>query len=838
MRPSLRWILPLAVVGSALGQEAAARRVMEARSSVTAGSSAWFESGFELVEAQLQFDVAAAVRTATELQAAARSSSLPDVADVAQAMVGLVRSVHQGPAAATPAAAGAAPASNATPASARHRARLHTARARSGRQADAPAEFLPEMFTALAAARAADDPALLHRAVWLLHGVLEPRAPQHDAELLREIGASATEPAVGAFAAWKALQEYWLASSGLTRAERLPRLDDIDRIADEVGDLRTRVHAGWDRVVVAMAGDEKDLAATALTALQPLAERLGDCRVLGVHFELAAELAIERGRPEEAAELLARAVAVAGGRGLPDREVQQAHLRLRLATNRSDAEAMAAEAQLLGRLRADEEARYRGFAPLLEHLLTGEREKLVLSQQRDRSAQTLRLVLVAGLAVCALVSAVLALLMFRSRRRLQQTHAALQGEVARGERELVVRRGLEQRLQQIERTQSLGLVAGGVAHDFNNLMVAVVGNADLLRADERDPQRARLLEAIVAAGERGSRLCVQLQGYAGNQVAKTERFDLRAQLRELVPVLEAAAGPSLRLSVAEGGEPIWLTGSATEVEQVLLNLLTNARDAKATQVRIDVSPCTMRDDDWRGLKVRGTLGNGAFACLEVEDDGEGMGDDVQERVFDPFFTTRFPGRGLGLAVVFGAVQRHRGAIVVDSACGRGTRFRVYLPLQAGAEVPAAVAPPAAMATATVAPMTVLVVDDEAPVRELLTGSLTRRGHRVVAIGNGRDLAFSLPGLDRSDRAIALVDLSMPGLDGRDVVRRLRELHPGLPIALMSGHAPDHLAEVARELGAAGCITKPFRPTELERMLDGLLAGSSPWVRPDSNSGAA
>ena len=824
-------------------QEVAARELLRVRAAQANGSAEWFETGFDLIEAQLRCDVAAAAKTAAELAEAARTTSLPDVPGIAHALHWLALAAHSGPdlAPLAPATVDAhAPRpTNALPATAsvRSRARYFTARARRAHYADAPAEFLPDMFTGIEAARASGDVQLLHRAAWTLHLVLEREASAYDTELLREIATTAADPAVAPFAAWRNLQLYWQVSSQFNRVERLRELDAIERRALDLGDLRTQVHVGWDRVVLEMAAEAKEDAAALLAGMLPLVERLGDRRMLGVTFELAAEVAIERDRGDEAAAFLVRATAVAGNRGYPDRDVQQAHLRLQLATARGDAAAIAAETLLLDRLRREEHGRYQGFSPLLEQLLAGERQHLALArdlaQEREQSARTLRTVLAVALTLLVASLALLTALTVRSRRRLQTAHDALQGEVRRSEGEVQARRTLEQRLRQLERSESLGIVAGGIAHDFNNLMVAVLGNAELLRADESDPHRSRMLEAIAAAGERGARLCSQLQAYAGNQSVRTANFDVAALVRGMAPVLEAAAGPSLQLSIRAEAEPLSLEGSVTEVEQALLNLLTNARDAKATSVRIAVSREVMRSEDWQQRHVRGEPASGTFACIEVDDDGEGMSPALLERIFDPFFTTRFPGRGLGLAVVFGALRRHHGAVTVESHPGHGTCFRLYLPLQAQ---PAFVLPrPEATPPAGpgIAPMTVLVIDDEVHVRDLVTSSLTRRGHRVLGVGDGRDLVTAMPGLDRAARAVVLVDLSMPGLDGRDVVRKLHELHRGLPIVLMSGHAEDHLAEVARELRVAGHIAKPFKPTELERVLDQALAGAAQQARSGS-----
>ena len=234
----------------------------------------------------------------------------------------------------------------------------------------------------------------------------------------------------------------------------------------------------------------------------------------------------------------------------------------------------------------------------------------------------------------------------------------------------------------------------------------------------------------------------------------------------------------------------------------------------------------MTTTDWQQGHVRGEPSNGPFACLEVADNGEGMDDALMERIFDPFFTTRFPGRGLGLAVVFGAVRRHHGAVTITSESGHGTRFRLYLPMQPQHGAAPVESVPEPTERQPIEAMTVLVVDDETHIRDLVRRSLERRGHRVLDIGDGRDLASVLPSLAASPRAIALVDLTMPGMDGRDVVRQLQQLHDRLPVVLMSGHAEDHLSETARELQVSGHVSKPFRSAELENALDAALSSSS------------
>lgn len=836
---------------SAPAQEQVAAQLLAAQKAAPVGCEAWFDLGFERVEVELACDVGAAVATARELVAAAAKGSA-DQQEVATALLALAVTMHDGPSAALRLRATSDQATHPSPyqrhelsanASPRLRARHQTAHARQAYYADVPSEFLPSMFAALAAARTSNDPGLLTRAGWALHLITESNAGTYDLELVREIAAVGDRPEAAPFRAWLLVNQYWRDAVSLTIDERIRRIEAAALRAEQIGDRRSQVLLGWDRAVVDMIADQQQAALAKLTAGYERTERLGDRRLVAVGYELAAEIHLDEDRLDEADTLLAKAAAASGDRGFTDRDVHQAHLRLRLATARKNDAAVARETQLLDRLRREETVRYRGFPTLLDQLLGDERHRVQLSRElaaeREQAASTRRAVLSWGLLASTVLLAGCTWFALRSRRRLQTAHASLQTEMERSQSEGAARRTLEQRLRQMERAESLGIVASGIAHDFNNLMVAVLGNAEILRGDDVDPERRRLLDAIRAAGERGARLCSELQAYAADRGRELAALDVARLVRELQPVLQAAAGPSVRTTIAvdEGAMP--LEGNATEIEQVLLNLVTNARDAKARTVKLRVSRTVRTEADWQLARVHGHPAAGAFVCVEVADDGEGMRPDVVERIFDPFFTTRFPGRGLGLAVVSGALRRHRGAATVDSAVGRGTTFRLYFPLQGATTTEPTVLLPAA-SLQTIAPMNVLVVDDEAHVRDVIALSLRRRGHSVLPIDDGAKVAGALRELGAAPRLCALVDLTMPGQDGRDVVRSLRSARPDVPVVLMSGHAPEHLQTIVRELGADGYVAKPFAPNDVEQALAKALADcghapTTPSVEPAKGS---
>lgn len=808
---------------SAAAQAVTAAAARERQAAATAGTPAWFEHGFEVVEAELWYDIASAVRTAAALVDRARAAPAADELLVADAMHRYAVAVRDGPALVPAAAlptddeprAVANPAQAMSPSLA---ARLHTARARFAWVADLPNEFLPSILRGLESARASGSAALRARAAWALHRVVETEAPTYDAELLRELDSLRDQPGFSAFVPWQRLNLYWLSSAEHTREERLDALAEIVAAANSIGDLRTRVYAEWDRAEIEMAVDTTMAEPVWQSALADC-ERLGSRWMVAVSLEQLADCALAGDRPDTAAEWLRKAAEVTVGRGLPDREVAQAHRRLRIASRRGDTAAVAAETSLLDGLRKDEVRRYRGYPTLREQLLSGERQRMDLErglaaergQAAARVASTRTFAMVGAIVALAVV-AVVALV---GRRRLLR-------QVERTEAEAATRRALEQRMQRLERADSLGVFASGIAHDFNNLMVGVVGNAELLQRDERDPERRRWLAALAAAGERGTRLCRQLQAHVNALPTPPVEFDLAEVVRAELPVLEASSRDQCRVTLEVGEGPFRLVGSATEIGQVLLNLVTNARDAMARTVVIRLARVVLADGDWPTVHVFGEPRPGAFVRLDVVDDGEGMRADQIDRIFDPFFTTRFPGRGLGLAGVQAIVRHHRGAIVVESHPGRGSRFRVHLPAGSGATTAAVgdVPPsePAASIPVAAPGMTVVVVDDEPHVRQYIEIAMQQRGHHAVCVADGADLSSLPPQIGDGRHCAALVDLTMPGADGRDVVRRLRHDAPNIAVVLMSGHDDEHLAATARQIGAEGWIGKPFTGDVLERTL--------------------
>ena len=373
---------------------------------------------------------------------------------------------------------------------------------------------------------------------------------------------------------------------------------------------------------------------------------------------------------------------------------------------------------------------------------------------------------------------------------------------------------LEAHLQQTQKLESLGVLAGGVAHDFNNLLVGVLGNAALAidALPVGSPARDSL-ESIELAARRAAELTRQMLAYSGRGRFVIERTDLGTLVRETTQLLEATLGHgiTLRLDLAEGLPPF--EGDTTQLRQVVMNLIVNASEAIGDapgQVEISVGAVTA-GPELNGRLVVGTqIAPGRLLALRVSDTGAGMDEATFARIFEPSFTTKFTGRGLGLAATLGIVRGHGGGVEVTSAPGQGASFTIYLPPARERDPqPVSVAPPKAKPAAI--PGTVLVIDDEELVRTLALRVLARHGI-VAHVAAGGDEALALVRLCRDEISAVLLDLSMPGLAGIGLIDALREVGLAAPIVLTSGHPEGDALERLAARGVVAYLHRTCRST--------------------------
>jgi len=383
---------------------------------------------------------------------------------------------------------------------------------------------------------------------------------------------------------------------------------------------------------------------------------------------------------------------------------------------------------------------------------------------------------------------------------------------------------LERQVQETQRLESLGLVTGGVAHDFNNLLTVILGNGRLALAELPPPHPLRpRLERILAAAEHGAGLTEQMLVYAGRAPRAQKPVDLTSLVAEMLDLARAALPARVTLH-EQLGPAVWVQGDETQLRQVVLNLVANAGEAigdRAGSVGLRTALADAGPDDLENARGARDLVPGRMALLEVVDDGAGMDEGMRERVFEPFFTTRLSGRGLGLAAVLGIVRGHHGRVGVASVPGRGSSFRVWLPAATdlGRDAPK---PPRSGAKARRAGR-VLVIDDQEPVLELAREFLGRAGYDVQTALGGR------AGLARFTAAPAdfdavVLDLAMPDLSGDQVGKAVRGERAELPLLLVSGYEADLAAVRFASLQPARFLRKPYESEELVAILDQLLAG--------------
>ena len=377
------------------------------------------------------------------------------------------------------------------------------------------------------------------------------------------------------------------------------------------------------------------------------------------------------------------------------------------------------------------------------------------------------------------------------------------------------RRRLDLQVQQTQKLESLGVLAGGIAHDFNNLLVAILGNAGLalMELPPESPARQTVL-AIETAAQRAAELTRQMLAYSGKGKFVIEQLNLSRVVEEMAHLLEISVSKRAVLKYRFAPDLPAIEGDATQLRQIIMNLITNASDAIGDRSGVISVSTGLIDADAAYLKTAymdDDLPEGQYVYLEVADTGIGMDAETAARIFDPFFTTKFTGRGLGLAAVLGIVRSHRGAIKLSTAPGRGTTFTILFPA-AGAPAPPDPAPAPETASAPLPRAVILVVDDDETVRAVTRRMLELSGFTVLLAADGAEavaLYRERPGID-----LVLLDLTMPAMDGEETFRELRRLDPGVRVILTSGYSEQDAADRFAGTGLAGFIQKPYRPQDL------------------------
>jgi PAS domain S-box-containing protein len=390
---------------------------------------------------------------------------------------------------------------------------------------------------------------------------------------------------------------------------------------------------------------------------------------------------------------------------------------------------------------------------------------------------------------------------------------------------------LASQLRQAQKMEAVGQLAGGIAHDFNNLLTAINCNVELLldAIDPGDARRDDVIQIHEAAG-RAATLTRQLLAFSRRQVLQPKPLDLNETVASMERMLRRVIGGDVRLvtKLEPTISPVY--ADAGMMEQVVMNLVLNARDAMPGGGAVVVATSNQTLDSPL-QRSYGAVPPGRYVTLAVQDAGSGIPTEVMERLFEPFFTTKGHGKGtgLGLATVHGIVTQSGGHIVVRSMLGEGTEFTVYLPVHSGQVHRRRLTPTSVAPLPATAVRTVLVVDDDDPVREVAVRALSRSGYRVIAAADG-EAALSLIGRqDEPEALLMLTDVLMPGMNGVQLAERVIERFPTVRLAFMSGFSADELARSGLALSTHGLLNKPFTLPDLIAFVERAFADEEEGV---------
>ena len=408
----------------------------------------------------------------------------------------------------------------------------------------------------------------------------------------------------------------------------------------------------------------------------------------------------------------------------------------------------------------------------------------------------------------------------------------LQGEAhwVTVQEDITMQKRTEAALRQMHKMESLGSLAAGVAHDFNNILTVILGHAEVLDAvlSEDNPVHEDV-EQIKIACDHAVRLTRQLLVFSRKRLAKTQSLDLNVSVHDMSKILARLIGEDIRLSIALSNLPCWLVADAGEIEQLVMNLVINARDAmpRGGTLTIETHIVTISKEDSQ-IHPEATVG--PHVMLSVTDTGHGIEPEIRQRIFDPFFTTKSRGKGtgLGLATVHGIATQSGGYVTVESEIGRGSTFRVFFPLSRNVAMSHKPRSSASQST-KIRNKTILVVEDDSLVRHFVAGTLRRAGYAVVEADHPKT-ALRLANEKRGAIDLLLTDVVMPDLSGRELAEQLTATYPHLQVVYMSGYTDDAVLRHGVETNEIAFVRKPFTKDALLRKLQETLdAAQAPVV---------
>jgi two-component system, cell cycle sensor histidine kinase and response regulator CckA len=434
-------------------------------------------------------------------------------------------------------------------------------------------------------------------------------------------------------------------------------------------------------------------------------------------------------------------------------------------------------------------------------------------------------------------------------QRMERTLQRASGEIQRGDRWLLItvdpildagggligavhivtditsRKLMEQELQQAQKMEAIGQLAGGVAHDFNNMLAGIMGNAEMLYMKlATSPEHMELVERILKAGEHAANLTKQLLSFARKGQYQLAAVDVHRAIGNVAGILANTIDRRIRIKQSLRARPSTIMGDPTQIENALMNLALNARDAMPEGGELIFSTDVVEFDAGYVEQHQYRMEPGHYVMISVTDTGTGMDEEIVRHIFEPFFTTKGPGKGtgLGLASVYGTAKNHKGSIECYSEPGHGTVMKVYLPLTDNRE---ALAP--ALPVASVRPGTgsLLLVDDEHMIREMAGQMLKGLGYTIATCQDGQE-AVDYYLKHHAEIDLVILDMIMPKVNGREAFLLMRQINPGVRALLASGFSADGEAQEVLKLGILGFVQKPFRMAELSARIQEALGHGS------------
>jgi PAS domain S-box-containing protein len=401
-------------------------------------------------------------------------------------------------------------------------------------------------------------------------------------------------------------------------------------------------------------------------------------------------------------------------------------------------------------------------------------------------------------------------------------------------RDFTERRQLEEAVRQTQRLESVGVLAAGVAHDFNNVLTAILGNVAMVRrrldGKEVGAEVQEMLVAAERAGNRAAHLVKQLLNYAGKGRREIQPVDISQVAKDALAIVQASVSRKITLRSDIPQESRMIQADVGQVQQLLLNLVLNGAEAigdREGEVFVRMRVRDVSEAELNRAFPAFSLTPRPYTEIIVSDTGSGMDEKTRQQIFDPFFTTKFLGRGLGLAAALGIVRAHGGGIAVQSTPGKGSTFSVLLPAeQDRPDAPMTVAD--SLTESARGEGLVLVVDDEVGIRSLLQHALEELGYTVLTAEHGGQ-AVELFERSTEEIILVLIDVVMPVLDGAETAIRIRELDPEVPILITSGIGDDDALRRFEDVRISGFIPKPFSPDQLAQAIAVARQGLGQWV---------